>query len=486
MSVISVSFLAFVALVCLGYFILPIKIRPYWLLVASVGFYACFDLKYFFFFFFCVLSTYGAARYFEKKEKACKISKKVVLGLTIFANIGLLVFVKFYGYSVSVFEKIFKVDVENISVIVPLGIAFYTLQAISYCVDVYKGKYAAEKNFAKYTLYMSYFPIIMQGPISRYDQLSTTLFEGHRFSFDRMKSGLSLAMWGFFKKMVIADRAAILVNQVFGNYAEYKGFEIMVAVFWYTIQLYADFSGCVDISRGVSEIFGVELMNNFQHPYFATSIKDFWRRWHISLSSWFRDYIYIPLGGNRKGKVRRYINLLTVFFVSGLWHGVGINYIVWGFLHGGYQVAGELTQGFRSRLYAKIGLREDHALVKLWKQLCTFCLVAYAWLFFRASGTIASIRMTISALTTFNPEIFWNGRVFELGLSKKDWLVLLLACLVLLVVSWMQEKDSVRRVIEGQKLWIRWTIYIVAIFVILILGIYGPGFDANQFLYMQF
>ena len=433
-----------------------------------------------------MLSTYGAARYFEKEEKACKISKKSVLGLTIFANIGLLVFVKFYGYSVSVFEKIFKVDVESISVIVPLGIAFYTLQAISYCVDVYKGKYAAEKNLAKYTLYMSYFPIIMQGPISRYDQLSTTLFEGHRFSFDRMKSGLSLAMWGFFKKMVIADRAAILVNQVFGNYAEYKGFEIIVAVFWYTIQLYADFSGCVDISRGVSEIFGVELMNNFQHPYFATSIKDFWRRWHISLSSWFRDYIYIPLGGNRKGKVRRYINLLTVFFVSGLWHGVGINYIVWGFLHGGYQVAGELTQGFRSRLYAKIGLREDHALVKLWKQLCTFCLVAYAWLFFRASGTIASIRMTISAVTTFNPEIFWNGRLFELGLDKKDWLVLLLACLVLLVVSWIQEKDSVRRVIEGQKIWIRWTIYIVAIFVILILGIYGPGFDANQFLYMQF
>lgn len=486
MSVISVSFLTFVALVCLGYFILPIKVRPYWLLVASVGFYACFDLKYFLFFFFCVLSTYGAARYFDKEEKACKISKKSVLGLTIFANIGLLVFVKFYGYSVSVFEKIFKVDVESISVIVPLGIAFYTLQAISYCVDVYKGKCAAEKNLAKYTLYMSYFPIIMQGPISRYDQLSTTLFEGHRFSFDRMKSGLSLAMWGFFKKMVIADRAAILVNQVFGNYAEYKGFEIIVAVFWYTIQLYADFSGCVDISRGVSEIFGVELMNNFQHPYFATSIKDFWRRWHISLSSWFRDYIYIPLGGNRKGKVRRYINLLTVFFVSGLWHGVGINYIVWGFLHGGYQVAGELTQGFRSRLYAKIGLREDHALVKLWKQLCTFCLVAYAWLFFRASGTIASIRMTISAVTTFNPEILWNGRLFELGLTKKDWLVLLLACLVLLVVSWIQEKDSVRRVIEGQKTWIRWMIYIAAIFVILILGIYGPGFDANQFLYMQF
>lgn len=486
MSVISVSFLAFITLVFLGYFLLPMTIRPYWLLVTSIGFYACFDLKYFALWGFCVFSTYIAAKYFEKEEVASKITKKRILILTILANIGLLVFVKFYGYSLSVFKMIFGVEVEKISVIVPLGIAFYTLQAISYCVDVYNKKYPAEKNFAKYALYMSYFPIIMQGPISRYNQLGTSLFVGHKFSYMRMKSGLSLALWGFFKKMVIADRAAILVNQVFGNYVEYKGFEVIIAVLLYTIQLYADFSGCVDISRGVSEVLGVELINNFNHPYFATSIKDFWRRWHISLSSWFRDYIYIPLGGNRKGPIRKYINLVTVFFVSGLWHGVGINYIVWGFLHGGYQIIGELTQNFRSSIYTKLRLNEEHVLCKVWKTLCTVGLVAYAWLFFRASGTIAAIRMSISAITIFNPQIFWNGRLFELGLDKKDWLVLGLACIVLFIVSLLQEKGLVRQRIEAQRIGLRWIIYIIAIFVILIFGIYGPGFDENQFLYMQF
>ena len=486
MSVISVSFLAFVAFVFLGYFILPIKIRPYWLLVTSIGFYACFDLKYFLLWGFCVISTYLAARYFEKSDSDCKIRKKYILALTIVLNIGLLVFVKFYGYSMSILESVFQVKLERISIIVPLGIAFYTLQAVSYCVDVYKGKYSAEKNIAKYTLYMSYFPIIMQGPISRFNQLGSTLFEGHRFSYTRMKSGLSLMLWGFFKKMVIADRAAILVNQVFGNYADYKGFEILVAVFWYTIQLYADFSGCVDISRGVSEVLGIELMDNFKHPYFATSIKDFWRRWHISLSSWFRDYIYIPLGGNRKGVTRRYVNLLTVFFVSGLWHGVGFNYIIWGFLHGGYQVVGELTQGIRNKFYEKLHIKEGNVLLKFWKQFFTFCLVAYAWLFFRASGVTAAIAMTISILTNFNPEILWNGRVFQLGLDTKDWKVLLSACAVLLVVSYLQEKGSVREKIEKLSAWVRWPIYIVAIFAILIYGIYGPGFDASQFLYMQF
>lgn len=486
MSVISISFLAFVALVFIGYFVLPMKIRPYWLLVTSLGFYACFDLKYFLLWGFCVISTYFTARYFERNDDKCRISKKITLMLTIVLNVGLLVFVKFYGFSMSILETVFKIELEKISVIVPLGIAFYTLQAVSYCVDVYKGKYAAEKNLAKYTLYMSYFPIIMQGPISRYNQLSVTLFEGHKFSFARMKSGLSLALWGFFKKMVIADRAAILVNQVFGSYAEYRGLEIMIAVFWYTIQLYADFSGCVDISRGVSEVLGIDLIDNFQHPYFATSIKDFWRRWHISLSSWFRDYIYIPLGGNRKGVVRKYINLLTVFFVSGLWHGVGFNYIIWGFLHGSYQVVGELTQGMRDKFYQKLHVKADNIIYKFWKQFCTFCLVAYAWLFFRASGVKAAVDMTISALTNFNPEIFWNGRVFQLGLGAKDWLVLLVACLVLLIVSYMQEKGSVREKIEAQKTWVRWTIYIVAVFTILILGIYGPGFDSSQFLYMQF
>ncbi|MBQ2901703.1 MAG: MBOAT family protein [Agathobacter sp.] len=461
------------------------KSRPYWLLVTSLFFYACFDFRYFLFWGFCVISTYFSAKYMEDTRVSQK-NKKVILVFTIVVNIGLLIFVKFYGYAMSIVESIFHVEIDKISVIVPLGIAFYTLQAISYCVDVYKGQYTSEKSIFKYALYMSYFPIIMQGPISRYHQLSVSLYEPHKFSFDRMKSGLSLALWGFFKKMVIADRAAMLVNQVFGSYVDYRGLEIVLAVFLYTIQLYTDFSGCVDISRGVSEVLGIQLTDNFKHPYFATSIKDFWRRWHISLSSWFRDYIYIPLGGNRKGKVRRYINLLVVFLVSGLWHGVGFNYIAWGFMHGGYQVIGELTQKKRNQIWGKLGVKEENVVYKFWKKCYTFALVAYAWLFFRASGFKAAIKMTILAFSTFNPEIFWNGRVFQLGLDKKDALVLASSCIVLLIVSILQEKTSVRKLVEKQNVIVRWTIYVVAICCILIFGIYGPGFDESQFLYMQF
>ncbi|MBE6767241.1 MAG: MBOAT family protein [Ruminococcaceae bacterium] len=484
MPIISVSFLLFVAAAFLGYFILPLKIRPYWLLAASLAFYGCFDLRYFIFFLFSVFSAYFAAYYIGTRAVS-PIGKKCVLAVAVLLNIGLLAVVKYLNYSLSLIGMLTGRDFAVVSVIVPLGIAFYSMQAVSYCVDVYRGKNAPERNPLNFLLYMSYFPIIMQGPISRYDQLAPELFTPHKFSFERLKSGMLLFMYGVFKKIVIADRAAIFVNQVFGNYNDYQGFEIIIAMVLYTIQIYTDFSGCVDISRGVSEVLGIKLINNFDHPYFAVSIKDFWRRWHISLSTWFRDYIYIPLGGNRKGKLRKHANLFIVFLVSGLWHGVGVHYIVWGMIHGFYQIFGELTASPRDKFYEKCGVNKNTFSFKFGRQLTTFVLVTVAWLFFRADGFIAGCRMLRSAFV-LNPWVLTDDSLFEIGLDGKDWNVLLLSIAILLVVSLLQGKYSLREELQKQTCWFRYTIYILALLFISIFGVYGPGYNVSQFIYMQF
>ncbi|MBQ8550022.1 MAG: MBOAT family protein [Clostridia bacterium] len=485
MAVISVSFLVFIAVTFAGYFILPMKVRPYWLLLAGLFFYSCFDLRFFPLFLLSVFGTYAAA-YIIDKTKISQGAKKATVALAVVLNVGLLAVVKYLNYSLSLIGMLTGREIASVSLIVPLGIAFYSMQAVSYCVDVYRGKTAAERNPFKFLLYMSYFPIIMQGPISRYDQLAPQLFTPHRFSFDRMKSGMLLFLFGVFKKVVIADRAAILVNQVFGDYGNYEGFEIIVAMLLYTIQIYTDFSGCVDISRGVSEVLGIELVNNFDHPYFAVSIKDFWRRWHISLSTWFKDYIYIPLGGNRKGKFRKHLNLFTVFLVSGLWHGVGIHYIVWGMIHGFYQIVGDLTAAPREKLYKKCSVDTESFSFRFGRQITTFILVTVAWLFFRADGFIAACRMLRSAVSCFNPWIFTDGSFLKLGLDGKDWNVLLLSIAVLFAVSLLQEKYSLRERLSHQTCWFRYAVYIIALLFIAIFGVYGPGYNVSQFIYMQF
>ena len=486
MAVISLSFLAFCVVVMLGYFVLPMKVRPYWLLVASFFFYGCFGVEAFLLIGFTVLTTYTCARVVAVlAEKEKNKWAKAVLIITLVLNFGIIAATKYLNYSLSLLGRMIDQDMPVFSLIIPLGIAFYSMQAAGYCLDVYRRKYAPERNLLKYALYMTFFPIIMQGPISRYDQLSPSLFTPHRFSFKRMKSGLSLVLWGLFKKMVIADRAAIVVNQVFGHYAEYSGAEIVVAALLYTVQIYTDFSGCVDISRGIAEVMGISLADNFDHPYFSTSIKDFWRRWHRSLSFWFRDYLYIPLGGSRKGKIHKYLNLMIVFFVSGLWHGVGLHYIAWGLLQGVYQIAGELTQKTRYRLYDACGINREGRVFQLGQRVVTFGLVVISWVFFRADGLISALKMLKMVLFGC-PWLLTNGALLKLGLDGLDWNVLIVSLGILLSVSCLQERMSIRQALERQSFVVRYPVYIVAVLVILIFGIYGPGYDVSQFLYMQF
>ncbi len=370
--------------------------------------------------------------------------------------------------------------------IIPLGLSFYSMQMIAYLADIYKGKVAPQQNFFKYYLFISFFPQLLQGPIPRYDEMESQLFEGHRFSSANLMNGIQLIIWGFFLKYMIADKAAILVNNVFSTPKLYDGTHVLTAAVLYSFQLYTDFLSCVTLSQGVAGIFGIALRDNFCHPYFATSIKDFWRRWHMSFSSWLRDYIYIPLGGNRKGAVRKYINLMITFGVSGVWHGASLSFIVWGLLHGMYQIVGDLTHPFRERLYSAAGIEKGGIVYLTLKRIGTFILVCISWIIFRANSLSAGIGMIRSIVSNFSLATLLTNSFFTVGLDRQEWTVLLLSLVTLCLVSALQEKGNIRAWFNKQMFLVRWLIYLTAICVIWIFGTYGFGFNAQDFIYGGF
>lgn len=488
MNLISIEFLLFFIITLFLYYCIPKKIQWVFLLLASLFFYLQADPVYIVFLFFSIVTTFLFGLGINSVQKT-KI-KKFLLVLAILSNIGLLFFIKFYSYGTSALQLLLQkinitVAFPSFKIIFPLGISFYILQVVGYCIDIYRGKYNAERNLLKYALFVSFFPHIIQGPIARFDTIAHQLMAPHKFEYNNFKFGLQLMLFGFFKKLVIADRVAILVNQVFNNYQEYAGLQFVIAAIAYSIQIYADFSGCVDICRGVSQCFGINLSHNFNHPYFATSVADFWRRWHISLSTWFRDYIYIPLGGNKKGIYRKYLNILIVFFVSGLWHGVGIHYMIWGFLHGFYQVIGYLLKPIKEKLIKKWNINTNVFSYRFTQQTITFLLITFAWIFFRAN-TMQAFYIIKSIFTTLNITALLPENIVKLGLSLPQLNVTIFSIIVLFIVSLLQEKISIREVLSKQNLWFRWSIYLLSLFFVLIYGVYGPGFSGQQFIYMQF
>lgn len=471
----SYSFAGFFVLTGLLYFCVPLRVRPYVLLAASAVFYLASGFPATIYLLTVVIATYVAGRLLMYTAH-----RRVVLATYVAVLVAALFFVKFTGYMLHVISQLLHTGELTLSVLVPLGVSFFTLQAIGYVVDVYRGKYKCELNFCRLALFLSYFPLIVQGPVSRYDQLTPTLFCGHRFDYTRVTFGLQLVLWGLFKKLVIANRAGIFVDMVFDDYAGYSGWSVIVATVLYAIQLYTDFSGCTDLCRGVSQVFGVQLMNNFDHPYFAVSVSDFWRRWHISLSTWLRDYVYIPLGGSRRGN--RNVNLLLTFVVSGLWHGVGVHYLAWGVLHAVYQIVGRLTAPAKRAFCMRLHIDLDGRLYRLGRQCLTFVLVSYAWLVFRANGLTAALYMTYS----IPRGLLQCGQLPQLFADWPNMRVLLIALLVLWLVSVLQTRISVRETVA--KLWlpVRWTIYLAGMVVVVIYGVYGSGYNAADFLYMQF
>ncbi len=479
MIYISLKYYALVLVALLLYYIFPVKKRWIVLLAGNIAFYAAFYKTGWWIFLGTIIFSFAATIIMDKLSKGARKAVFVagILGVT-------LPWLVLKNSNFVVSELMGRDPIEWI---VPLGISFYTLQLIGYMADVYMERISPEKNIAKFTLFVSFFPQLIQGPIPRYGLLQHQLVDGNRFDEEKIVKGFQLVIWGFFLKLVIADKAAIIVNTVFDNYPAYSGAYIWLASVLYSIQLYADFLACTNLARGVSGLFGIELAKNFERPYFALSIKDFWRRWHISLSTWLRDYIYIPLGGNRKGKARKYINLIITFLISGLWHGAGFKFLVWGLIHAFYQIFGELTYDVREELYDICGIKPDSKKKKWIKLSGTFLLVNFAWIIFRANTLRKGIQLIINMVTEFNPWVLLNNRLFTLGLAWKEMVILGIGIYILHKVGDYQEEGrSVGDRIFVQPLLIRWGIYLTAIVGIILFGTYGFGFDAQDFIYGGF
>ncbi|ASG29174.1 MBOAT family O-acyltransferase [Fusobacterium polymorphum] len=487
MNFISFEFFAFLVVFFLIYFICPQKIKKIVLLIFSC-FYIGFYKKEFLIFILGISLIFYLTGIFMDKYKN---KKKGILIFSIIVTIGLLLYLKFFSHIITRFD-IQNPILNSLSskIYLPLGISFYTLQGISYIVDIYKEKYQLEKNFFNFLCYMTFFPIFLQGPISRYNQLSVQLKNLKGFNYEEFCFGLQLMLWGVFKKIVISNRLNMVANQIFDNYTDYTGVVILVSGMVYALELYTDFSGAVDITRGIAQSMNIEVMKNFNFPNSATSIKDFWSRWHISLSTWLRDYIYIPLGGNRKGKIRKYFNIMITFLVSGIWHGVGLKFLVWGGVHGFYQVFSDITTDFLEKIKVKIKYREfltiisdNNNLEKFIKKVITFTLVSIAWIFFRApSGRIA-----YTMLKKINHHFFRVGNfIHNTGLDKKDLIVLVVSILIMYLIERMMQRFSIRKKIASYFLPIRWVIYISFIHWIAIFGIYGEGYNPSNFIYMGF
>jgi D-alanyl-lipoteichoic acid acyltransferase DltB (MBOAT superfamily) len=380
-----------------------------------------------------------------------------------------------------------QVSIPAIDVILPVGISFYTFQALSYTVDVYRKEIYAERNFFKYALFVSFFPQLVAGPIERSKNLLIQINERHKFDFERIRSGLLLMLYGYFQKVVLAEYLAIVVDTVYDNYTQRTGFQLLVASIAFAFQIYCDFGSYSNIAIGAARVMGFNLMENFNTPYFAVSVADFWRRWHISLSTWFRDYLYIPLGGNRKGKVRKWFNLMVVFLVSGLWHGASGHYVIWGGLNGAYQIIGEWLRPLREKIMKLFRVDKNAFSHKLLQMIITFGFVDASWIFFRATFRQAlSIGKRIVGLGGGN-WFTWGNNLEAMGLTLATRNLLIVSLLILLIVDLCKyNKINLIVWITKQGLWFRWLIYFTAIFGILIFGVYGPGYDASQFIYFQF
>ena len=493
----SVDFLVFFPIVTLIYFLIPHKIRYLWLLVCSYYFYMCWNAMYALLLFASTMITWVsglaiAAAAKKETEDPTRLRSRGIVAISLILNLTLLFFFKYSNFVIENLNSLLaytgvSLRVPKLDLLLPVGISFYIFQALSYTIDVYRGDVQVEKNPLRYMVFVSFFPQLVAGPIERSSRLLGQFYEKHRFSYDRMVRGLMMMLWGYFQKMVVADRLSVLVDQVFNYCSYYAGFEILVGAVFFAFQIYCDFAGYSTIAIGAAQVMGFDLMENFRRPYLAVSVADFWRRWHISLTSWFRDYLYIPLGGNRKGKLAKYRNIMVVFLSSGLWHGANWTYVIWGGLNGLFQIIGAETKKLRSNVKSFLGIRDNSGSGRLLSMIVTFLLVDFTWIFFRAATLEDAVTVIRQLFSSFNPWVLFDGTLYTLGLSMIDFWVGIVAIAMILAVDVLHERGvRIREWILNQNLLFRWMVYFLAIFTILIFGFYGPNYDAAQFIYFQF
>lgn len=476
----SLQYAVFFPIVFILYWILPASKRWILLLVSSYYFYMSWNPKYIFLIMFTTVISYFCALLLEKTKK--QKYRKYILSSGILCTLGILFLFKYFNFSMEMISAIFaKISIPiqpfTLKFLLPVGISFYTFQTLSYIIDVYRGKSPAEHHLGKYAAFISFFPQLVAGPIERTDNLLVQIKAEHCFHYDKATYGLKLMAWGYFKKCVIADMAAVYVNNIYGNVMSYSGFALMGATFLFAIQIYCDFSGYSDIAKGSANLLDIDLMDNFKSPYLSKNIKEFWSRWHISLSTWFRDYVYIPLGGNRVSAVRKDINVFITFLASGLWHGANYTYVIWGCLHGVYQI----VQSHLPKVRVKKAMPfRDGLCIFL-----TFLCCCFAWIFFRASSVNDAFYVIAHMFDGINAPISYvkNG-LNSMGIfTWHDLIQMLGLFLLLLIYDCISLKKDVFLLLGKCNILIRWIIYIVLGVTIILMSQKGVS---TEFVYFQF
>lgn len=472
----SFHFLFFFIIVTIAYFLLPAKYRWILLLGSSCYFYMAFVPVYILILGFTIVIDYFAGILIENAEGR---RRKSFLILSLIANIGVLAVFKYYNFIVDNFSSLlsgFALDapIPYLNILLPIGLSFHTFQAMSYTIEVYRGHQKAERHFGIYSLYVMFYPQLVAGPIERPQNLLHQFRQKFDFDYDRVAEGLKQMLWGLFKKLVIADRLAIYVNVVYNNVDQHNGPTLILATIFFAFQIYCDFSGYSDIAIGAAKVMGFKLMTNFNRPYFARNIAEFWKRWHISLSTWFKDYLYISLGGNRVGVPRWYFNLMIIFIISGLWHGANWTYIIWGALNGCYLVFAIVVQPLNNKISKLFQVSKWRGLNTFFQIAITFTLVCFSWIFFRANNVT-------DAFTIIEKMFVTKGPVFYEAPSVLIYSFAGIAFLLLAELKNEYFKHSFS-LMNNENWVIRHLSYASLLIIIFLVGV----FDGGQFIYFQF
>jgi D-alanyl-lipoteichoic acid acyltransferase DltB (MBOAT superfamily) len=481
----SFTFLIFFPVVATIYFVLPHRFRWAWLLVSSCYFYMAFIPVYILILFFLIGIDYAAGILIEG---AVGSRRRSYLIMSIVANVGMLAVFKYFNFlnaNAHVIAEVFHwpYGVPALNIILPIGLSFHTFQAMSYTIEVYRGRHKAEHHLGIYAVYVMFFPQLVAGPIERPQNLIHQFYEKHYVDYARVADGLKRMAWGLFMKVVIADRLARYVNVVYNNPNSYEGLTLVVATFFFALQIYCDFAGYSHIAIGAAEVMGFKLMRNFNRPYLSRSISEFWSRWHISLSSWFRDYVYIPLGGNRVSTPRWYYNLFVTFLLSGLWHGANWTFVIWGALNGFYLISSLVTRSVRDRIAAMTGLMRYPPLHAVIRVLVTFTLTCFAWVFFRAGSLHDAAHIISHTFVRPTPHQFLPDGLRAEGITKLEVAFSSLLILGLMAYETVGSRINLRGRFELQPAWVRWPAYYALCMSIWLLGI---STEAKAFIYFQF
>lgn len=505
----SFYFLCFYTCILLIYYLIPKKTQWVFLLFVSVAYYLLTGNGVLILYpIAACLAAYAGIRVMAGTGDVKK--RRVALFSVVAVLLGILVVLKYVNFAVNTVNGIASLFgasegvLQGLRLMAPLGVSFYTFSILGYVIDVYNQIAKPQKNFFKLALYGMYFPMILSGPILRYREDGEQFFEPHTFDYKQVTFGLQRMVWGFFKTLVISERMNLLVNTVYGNYEQYPGVYIWLAAIAYAYQLYTNFSGCMDIVLGMSQTFGIKLPENFETPFFSKNISEYWRRWHSTLGVWMKEYVFYPLlrtnaftrlgkkmkerFGKKRGKqLTTFIGMFILWFTVGIWHGGDWKYVIGsGLLHWFYIVSGELLTPFFNRFMESCHINPQSKWMDLFRMVRTFLLVCIGLVFFRADSVAVAVKMLWKAVSVWNVGALLDGSVFTLGLDFIEFTIAVVSLLILLAVSWLQQKGPVRERIAAKKLPVRWVIWYALLFYTILLGYYGPGYSAAEFIYQGF